>query len=104
METGETIREEARRSGFKSHHSGMETGPTRIRFYRRYTLNRTIVGWKRQPEGHGVNFGFALNRTIVGWKRREGAAHIIGQLNFKSHHSGMETKKAVACSGESRPL
>ena len=56
--------------GFKSHHSGMETG---------------------QALFHRLAQLYALNRTIVGWKRKGPSGRRRPRPPFKSHHSGMET-------------
>ncbi len=37
-----------------------------------------------------------LNRTIVGWKLLAVHDEIVIECDFKSHHSGMETKKRGA--------
>ncbi len=55
---------------FKSHHSGMETGASLYHLFTGFiALNRTIVGWKPIFVPASVTLSPTLNRTIVGWKR-----------------------------------
>ncbi len=35
---------------------------------------------------------FSLNRTIVGWKPEAIWPEFVNAMRFKSHHSGMETQ------------
>ncbi len=69
METSSGMVNQVAMRFFKSHHSGMETPGQRFRPGRENTLNRTIVGWKREE---------VIKVGPVG-------------DTFKSHHSGMET-------------
>ncbi len=80
-------------TGFKSHHSGMETWFTEwYALAQRMALNRTIVGWKQYFPGAPGNGPPALNRTIVGWKLILAMRALPEAPAFKSHHSGMETE------------